>query len=171
MTQTDIRSWLNHDYLSLQWFILLAIFIVPWLLFYKLARREKLPELLLFGSWVAICSEILDHLGFELGLWFYPIELAPLFPRFEEVNLSTLPVAYMLIYQYFPSWKGFAVAMLAMAALFTLVAEPALVWLGLYMPLKWKMFYGLPIYAAIGLGLKWLVHKVYAGTNQTRDRI
>ena len=166
MGEVDIRSFWTHDYLSLQWLILLAAFILPWLIFYKLARRQQLPELLLFGTWVALISELLDHIGFELGLWFYPVELAPLFPRFEEVNLSTLPVAYMLIYQYFPAWKGYTVAIAVMAALFTMVAEPALAYLGLYLPLRWEYYYGVPIYIAIGLFIKWLVGRVYAAAGR-----
>lgn len=109
-----------------------------------------------------VLAESLDHVGYELGFWFYPTELAPLFPRFEEVNLSALPVIYMLIYQYFPTWKGFTTAITVMAAIFTMAAEPALVALGLYTPLHWKPYYGLPVYIAIGLTLKWLVNKVFA---------
>ncbi len=160
MTKLDIESWLDHDFLSIEWLLQLAIFVIPWLVFIRLAKREQLPELALYGSWVLILAETLDHIGYELGLWYYPTELAPLFPRFEEVNLSALPVIYMLVYQYFPSWKRFTVALIVIAVIFTLAAEPALVWLGLYTPLHWKPYYGLPIYVAIGVVLKWLVAKV-----------
>jgi hypothetical protein len=162
MTRVDIESWLDHDFLSTEWWLQLVMFILPWFVFWRFAKREKLPELALYGSWVLVLAESLDHVGYELGFWFYPAELAPLFPRFEEVNLSALPVIYMLIYQYFPTWKGFTAAITVMALIFTLAAEPALIALGLYTPLHWKPYYGLPIYIAIGLMLKWLVDKVFA---------
>lgn len=161
MTRLDIESWLDHDFLSTEWWLQLVIFIIPWLFFIRLARRDRLPELALYGSWVLILAETLDHIGYELGLWYYPTELAPLFPRFEEVNLSALPVIYMLVYQYFPSWMRFTVAISITAVIFTLAAEPALIGLGLYNLLHWKPYYGLPIYIAIGLLLKWLVDKVF----------
>lgn len=162
MTRLDIETWLEHDFLSTEWWLQLAMFIIPWLFFIRLAKRERLPELVLYGSWVLILAETLDHIGYEVGLWYYPTELAPLFPRFEEVNLSALPVIYMLVYQYFPSWKRFTVAITVTAVIFTLAAEPALVSLGLYTLLLWKPYYGLPIYIAIGLVLKWFVQKVFA---------
>ena len=167
MTNLDIESWLEHDFLSTEWWLQLAMFAVPWLIFTRLARRERLPELALYGSWVLILAETLDHIGFELGLWYYPTELAPLFPRFEEVNLSALPVIYMLVYQYFSTWKRFTIAITVTAVIFTLAAEPALVWLGLYTPLHWKPYYGVPIYVAIGVVLKWLVGKVFALAGRT----
>ncbi|MDT8900579.1 CBO0543 family protein [Anaeroselena agilis] len=162
MTDLDIKSWLEQDFLSAGWWIQLAMFIVPWIIFARLAKRDRLPELALYGSWVLIAAETLDHIGYELGVWYYPTELAPLFPRFEEVNLSALPVIYMLVYQYFPAWKRFVAVLFVVAVLFTLAAEPALIWLGLYTPLHWKPYYGLPIYVAIGVVLKWLVGKVFA---------
>ncbi len=161
MTRLDIQSWLEHDFLSTEWWIQLVMFVIPWLVFVRLAKREQLPELVLYGSWVMILAEALDHIGYELGYWFYPTEIAPLFPRFEEVNLSALPVIYMLVYQYFPSWKRFTIAITVTAVIFTLAAEPALIHLGLYTPLTWKPYYGLPIYIAIGLALKWLVEKTF----------
>jgi hypothetical protein len=161
MTDLDIASWLEHDFLSPEWWLQLAMFIIPWLIFARLAKREQLPELALYGSWVLILAESLDHIGYELGFWYYPAELAPLFPRFEEVNLSALPVIYMLVYQYFPAWKQFAIAITVTAVLFTLAAEPALVGLGLYVPLHWKFYYGLPIYVVIGILLKWFVAQLF----------
>lgn len=161
-TRLDIESWLDRDFLSPEWWLQLALFIIPWLVFARWAKRERLPQLALFGSWVVVLAEALDHLGYELGLWYYPVELAPLFPRFEEVNLSALPVIYMFVYQYFPTWGRFIAAITVMAVVFTLGAEPALIELGLYTPLRWKPYYGAPIYIAIGLILKWLVDKVFA---------
>lgn len=162
MTRLDIESWLNNDFLSTEWWIQVVLLVIPWLVFARLAKRDRLPEMALYGSWVLVIAEALDHLGYELGLWYYPVELAPLFPRFEEVNMSALPVIYMLLFQYYRPWGKFAAALTVMAVVFTLAAEPALVGLGLYMPLRWEPYYGLPIYIAIGLFLRWLVEKVFA---------
>ena len=97
-TRLDIESWLDDDFLSTEWWIQVVLLVIPWLVFARLAKRDRLPELALYGSWVLVIAEALDHLGYELGLWYYPVELAPLFPRFEEVNMSALPVIYMLLF-------------------------------------------------------------------------
>jgi hypothetical protein len=162
MTELDIQSWLAFDVFSGEWWLQLVMFSIPWLIFFKLADRRRLPELLLLGTWALIVAETLDHIGFELGLWYYPVELLPLFPRFEEVNLATLPVTYMLIYQYYPQWGRYLTALTVMSALFVGLAEPALVRLGLYEPITWEFYYGFPIYILIGLALKYLVQKTYS---------
>lgn len=157
-----MEEWLNYDLFTWEWWLLVAVFILPWILFIKLVKKKYLPQTILYGTFIVIISESFDHIGYELGLWTYTVEILPLFPRFEEVNFSVLPVTYMLLYQYFPDWKPFTISLVIAAAAFTFIAEPALMSLGLYEVLNWKPAYGFPIYVSIGLFVKWLVQTIYA---------
>lgn len=162
ITQLDLYEWRYLDLFTWRWWLLLITLILPWIIFIKRVEKKHLPETLLFGLLVTIISETFDHIGYELGMWTYQVEVFPLFPRFEEVNFSTLPVTYMLIFQSYKDWKKYFQAITIAAAIFTWIAEPALIWLDLYTPLKWVISYGFPIYVAIGLFCKWAVEKIHA---------
>lgn len=162
ITRLDIYEWRYEDLFTWRWWLLLAVFILPWIIFIKRVNKKQLTETLLFGLMVIIICEAFDHIGYELGLWTYQVEILPLFPRFEEVNFSTLPVVYMLIYQSYTDWKKYLRAIAITAGIFTWIAEPALIWLDLYTPLNWVPTYGFPIYVAIGLFSKWVVDKIHA---------
>ena len=155
LTRLNLYGWQHFDLFTWQWWLLVTVFIIPWIFFVKMVDKTQLPETLLLGSWVLIISESFDHIGYELGMWIYLVEIFPLFPRFEEVNFSALPVTYMLIYQKFPDWKRFTFAIAIAAGIFTWICEPILIWLDLYNPIKWNINYGFPIYIAIGLCTKW----------------
>jgi len=157
LSQLDMKDWLEYDALSPEWWTVIGIFVISWVAFLKLVDRKRLPELVLVMFSVIFITETLDHLGYELGFWYYPVEMLPLFPRFEEVNLSVLPVTYTLIYQYLPDWRRFIFALIIMSGIFTFVAEPLLIKMNLYMLLKWKSIYGFPIYIAVGMAVKWFV--------------
>lgn len=161
ITRLDIYEWRYLDLFTWQWWLLVIVLIIPWLVFIKKVDKKRLPETLLLGTWVMIISETFDHIGYELGMWTYLVEIFPLFPRFEEVNFSVLPVTYMLIYQNYRGWKKYVQAITVAAGIFTWVCEPILIWLGLYVPLKWNLSYGFPIYITIGVITKWGIEKVY----------
>lgn len=169
ITRLDIYEWRYLDLFTWQWWLLLTIFILPWIVFIKRVDRKQLPKTMLLGLIVMIISETFDHIGYELGLWTYLVEIFPLFPRFEEVNFSTLPVAYMLIFQSYKDWKTYAKAIAITAGIFTWIAEPILIWLNLYAPLKWVPSYGFPIYLFIGLFSKWIIEKVYEIAKSAAD--
>ncbi|MCC5467944.1 CBO0543 family protein [Pelosinus baikalensis] len=162
ITRLDIYEWRYLDLFTWQWWLLLTILILPWIVFIKMVDKKHLPETLLFGSWVMIISETFDHIGYELGMWTYLVEIFPLFPRFEEVNFSVLPVTYMLIYQTYKDWKEYLIVIAIAAGTFTWIGEPILIWLELYVPLKWVPAYGFPIYVALGLITKWGTQKIYS---------
>lgn len=104
----------------------------------------------------------MDDLGTDLNLWYYPFKIVPVFPQIVPVNYAVLPVTFMLIYQYFPSWRSYIKAMLIMAALYSFVAEPALAYLGIYKLLRWQYYYSFPLYMLIAVSHRWLVEKILA---------
>ena len=101
-----------------------------------------------------------DQVGYEFGLWYYPVDLIPIFPPATAIDYIMLPIIYTLIYQYFQRWKSFLIATFIMAAIFTTILEPALVHLGLYVPIKWNFHYGFPIYIVIGIVVKLITEKI-----------
>lgn len=159
LTQARIENWLGHEFGSWRWWVLLALLVLPWFVWYKSADRKRLPEIVLFGLVVMVFTITLDELGFELSLWSYPVDVIPIFPRLTSVDYSVVPVVFMLIYQFFPDWKGFFQALVAVAAVFSFVVEPVIVKLGFYVLIKWTYWASFIIYIPMGLLARWITRQ------------
>lgn len=125
-TQMRIQKWLNMDLFSPQWWLLVAVLIIPWFIWWKYVDKKRLTEILLFGLSTIIVTSYLDALLTELTFWSYKYKIVPLWPRLIPVDFTALPVIYMFIYQYFKDWKTFIIASLIMAAVFAFIGEPLL---------------------------------------------
>jgi len=156
LTQARIENWLGECVGSWRWWLLLGVSIIPWLFWIKVAARKQIHELMLFGLFMILGSLTLDELGFELSLWSYPFSLIPVFPRLASADYTMLPVVYMLVYQYFPTWKSFFRASVVVAFVFSFIAEPLLVKFGFYVLIKWTYWVSFIVYIPLGLLARWI---------------
>jgi len=155
------RIWRNNLF-TIQWWMLLLVFIAPWIVWWKLVDKSRTGEILSYGLLVSLLSATLDETGIALHLWTYTKTLLPLCLQMKPPNISLLPVLYMLIYQYFPRWKSFIIAGTVMAAALAFLGEPFLIWFGIYQVFTWKHIYSFPLYIALAAGLKLLVDAMFA---------
>lgn len=173
LTQARAENWYATDLYTWQWFFLLALLILPWVAFHYLADRPKLPRLLLFGFILMLITMGLDLLGYELGYWYYPYKIAPFGTFVAFVDHAPLPVAFMLLYQYFPRWRPFAAVVVVTAAAFSFVLEPLFEYMNIYQPLQWKYYYGFPIYIFLPLLSRWFTENIFTAAerdNSSRKR-
>ena len=165
---TDMRmqQYFQDILYTWQWWLLVFLLIVPLIVWCYLVDKKRLTPICLFGVCVLATASWMDDLGTDLILWYYPYNLLPVYPQLVPINYAVLPVTFMLIYQYFPTWRSFITAMLIMSALYSFVAEPALEYFGMYKVLRWQYYYSFPIYMLIGISLRWIVEKILAISNQ-----
>jgi hypothetical protein len=156
----DTEGWLNYELFTWQWWILLAFLILPWILWAKIANPKKLLETVLFGTLVCILTVFLDVIGMKYKFWRYPYQLLPISPRAISFDMSMVPVAYMIIYQYFNTWKKFILALMIMALLFAFIGEPFSVWADLVEYIRWKYVYSFLFYIVTGIFVRWIVLKM-----------
>ena len=168
MAKARINEWLQSQVFHYRWWILLALFSISAILLWKKADKSRIVELTLYTAIVVFFIIVLDELGLELTLWYYPVDIIPLFPPATAINISCLPLVYMVIYQRYGTWGKFLIVTLIMATVFCFVFEPIFVWGGIYTMLKWKSYYGLPIYFAIAVAAKGLVNVIYS-TKEKRN--
>ncbi len=161
ITSMRIDEWLQEDVFHTKWWFLVGLFIFSAFIWCKMVDKTRLPEIVLFAGFTTVATLILDEFGEELSMWDYPTDVFPIFPPLTAINLASLPVIYSLIYQYFKTWKSFLKATIIMAFIFSFILEPILVWGELYQLLKWKYYYGLPIYIALALFIRWIVVIIY----------
>ncbi|MGI6453054.1 MAG: CBO0543 family protein [Syntrophomonadaceae bacterium] len=143
-----------------QWWVLLATLIIPLVIWWKLVDKDRFFQIAFFGFLAFLIALETDMLGHQLGLWHYPHRLVFIGPRLMEIDISLFPVTYMLVYQYFQSWKRYLIAAAIVTLTFSFVGEPLLVYMGIYELITWKHWYSLPIYFLIFVFLKWFVDKL-----------
>lgn len=162
LTSTRINEWLRNDVLSWNWWVMLIIFILTAVFWWKLVHKVRLNEMALYTAIIIIFIIVMDELGEELSLWYYTTNIIPVFPPITAIDITCMPLVYMLVYQYAKTWKSFIITTVIMSAVFCFVFEPIFVLSGIYKMLTWKSYYGFPIYIFIALASKFAVGKILA---------
>ncbi|MDC3415837.1 CBO0543 family protein [Aquibacillus salsiterrae] len=153
--------WLSEVVYSYQWWLIITLLIVPWILWFILTDRSRKKKQLIVGLIVMIVSYLMDQIGSAMLLWHYPYTLTPLERSvFDPVDLSVLPVSYMLIYQYFTKISSY----LTVAVLFSFCAA----FIGgnlaeaihVYDIINWQHIFSVPIYFSMFVLLRLIVKKL-----------
>lgn len=152
----EYQHWVKYEVFSFQFWLLVAMLIIPWIVWYRLVDKKRILEIIIHGLFVVTIATFLDEIGCQLNLWEYKIDIEPYFPRLIPMNFSILPVIYMCIYQYFPGWKSFIKASIIGAGIYTFLGEPILVALKIYILINWKHIFSFPFYIIISISLKAL---------------
>lgn len=79
-----------------------------------------------------------------------------------SANLTSIPIAFMLVYQYCMSIKAFMWATIAISFLFGFVFEPLLVWLGIYKLYHWTYYYSFSLYVILSFVFRWITKRILA---------
>lgn len=169
LTYARIDNWLDTDFATWGWFLQLALFFLSLAVWWRLVDKQRLVELTFYGFAIMTLTIWLDEAGYELGLWYYPIDLIPIFPPSTAIDYMMLPVMYALVYQYFRPWKTFLPAIALLAAVFSFVMEPLLVKFGFYVPMKWTYLQSFPMYIALGAAMKLLLEGLMAVAARHRE--
>lgn len=149
--------WFNDVVFSYQWWLLVAVTIIPFIIWWKIVDRKRLFEISTYGLLILVFSGLLDAIGVELDAWEYKYDLLPLLDVFIVYDISVLPVTYMIIYQYFPNWRSFVIACGVVALVFSFVSEPLLIWLDIFQLVKWKHIYSVPGFFFLPIFLRWVM--------------
>ncbi|WP_135555850.1 CBO0543 family protein [Paenibacillus cymbidii] len=171
LTEMKKQYYFHHDLFSIQWWLLVALMIVSWMVWWKIVDKSRVREILLYGAVLSVVIIMLDDIGSELGLWSYPYQAIPLIPRLNAIDLSVLPVFHMIVYQYYKSWKSFLAANAVMALSFAFIAEPLFVWLDIYHMENWRYIYSIPLYIAKALFVRWLLEFIQAKASVKQQRL
>lgn len=169
LTNARIEHFVHHEVGTWHWWVLVVLLIIPWFVWYKLADKKRLVELVMFGLIVMVYTITLDELGFELSLWSYPIEVIPMFPRLTSADYTVIPVIYMLTYQCFSTWKSFFWALVGISAVFSFLVEPIIVYLGFYVIIKWAHWQSFIGYIIMGLSARWIARIIMDVTRKVND--
>ncbi|MBP1949255.1 CBO0543 family protein [Virgibacillus litoralis] len=127
--------------------------ILPAIIWWILVNKKRIIEITAFGLFYGVAAIILDSIGSNALAWTYPYILSPyLRPQLYPYDVGVVIISFMFCYQLWSNnSKKFFLFSGLLAAFLAFVAEPIMVWLGLYKTIYWKHIYSFPIYWLLGI--------------------
>lgn len=156
-----MRHWETLELFTWQWWSMVLAWVASIVLWWVFADKKRITELLLYGVMCAYIITALDGIGTEFSAWTYRIITFPVFNRLMPVDCGVLPVFYMALYQRFHTWKGFLMADVVSAGLFSFVLEPFVLASGVYLHTRWSSVLSFPIYIAIPIVLRFVMERLH----------
>lgn len=88
------------DFNNWQFWVVLAIFIIPLIILYFRIDRSKIFLLGFYGYSIHVIAAYLDALGVRKLWWDYPYVAFPQLPGSIGIDASLIPVYFLLLYQW-----------------------------------------------------------------------
>jgi hypothetical protein len=162
LKEANFNYWIHENLFSWTWWTMLAIVFLVIILWWKIVDKNRIMEILLFGTFTSLIAIFLDVAGVSFVLWGYPTMIFPLVPPLVFVDIVLLPILYMVVYQYFLNWKSYIIGSILASAFAAFILEPISEYFKIYQLSNWKFVYSFPIYIFIALFIKWILNKVKA---------
>ncbi|WP_335870390.1 CBO0543 family protein [Bacillus sp. 2205SS5-2] len=146
--QLTHEAWFDYVLFTPMWWLLIAITIFPWIVWYYLKPKLEYARLLYGTFFVIVIASIMDYIGIATGAWYYRYPLAPFTPECIPWDITVVPVSLLFFLQVKKGVHPFLKAVIwGGGAAF--IGEPFLEWIAFYQPLKWNSFYSFFIYVAL----------------------
>lgn len=137
-----------------QWWIALAMIIIPWVIWLVFRDRNSSARIFAAGLLLMVLSEVLDIVGVGLGKWAYPVKVIPIATVSFSFRLSLLPVFAMLLMQIKPKLNPFIKAMI-FGVFGAYIGLPLLSVIDLYKKIDWSLHYSFIILTIMYLLAHW----------------
>ncbi|WP_188206964.1 CBO0543 family protein [Alkalibacillus aidingensis] len=148
--QTYLQYWVDNEVFSLNWWVLLTLLFAIPIIWWVLADKRRIFELLAYGLLVSALATFFDSLFMSMVLFGHKTRLIPILPPLLPY-LTMIPFLYMLIYQWFTTLKSLTISTIFLALILAYVAEPILVWMDIYNLQKWTHTYSFAVYLTLGI--------------------
>jgi hypothetical protein len=145
--------WQENNFLTYKWWFLVVLSIVPAIVWWVQVDKKRLIENTAYGLFYGVTAILLDSIGSNAMVWTYPVRLTPyLNPQLYPYDVGVVIIPFMMVYQKFSmAFKKFFIATGVLSLFLAFVAEPFMVYMGIYKEITWKHMYSFPIYWLIGL--------------------
>ncbi|MGF7035630.1 hypothetical protein J2T17_006663 [Paenibacillus mucilaginosus] len=150
--------WKTYSHLGTwQFWVYLLTFAVPLVALVILINRKLAFRIGFYGLVVHLLATYIDTYATTHRLWQYPYRILPVVPFSVGLDVSLIPVIYMLFYQWtLRRRKNYYLYLLILAAGFAFVFKPLLVFLGLFRLYEGSYLLLFLFYLGGGLIAKWL---------------
>lgn len=151
--------WYQHNYLTLRWWFLVVLSIVPAVIWWIVVDKKNLIEITAFGLFYGVAAIIMDSIGSNAMVWAYPIRLSPYInPQMYPYDVGVVIIPFMLVYQRWNNtFKNFFIATGILSLFIAFIAETSMTAMGIYMQITWRHIYSFPIYWILGIICWWII--------------
>lgn len=124
-----------------QFWVNIAFLDLPLIALYFLIDKKKALLIGFFGFNVHVWFTNIDQFGVLRGLWNYPYYVIPFTPVSFVLDVSLVPVVYMLVYQWtINNNKNRYLYLTLVSAFLAFIFKPILTWLDLFRMYEWMNF-------------------------------
>lgn len=146
-TSSLFAKVVREDFLfTWQWWLGIALFVIPWIIWFILRNKENTGRLLLGGLLTIILSLTIDLAALSAGLWSYPMVIIPLAPfLFLPYHFSLAPVGIMFALQIKPNMNSFLKGLI-FSAIAAFIGMNFFKVIDFYNPKNWSSLYDFCIF-------------------------
>jgi hypothetical protein len=133
-TNSWFKYWNQYsDYHNWQFWFILALLLIPLIVLFMYMDRKKVLLLGFFGYNVHVFFTYIDVFGANHVYWFYPYQIFPLLSSSFPLDVSFIPVSFILVYQWTLNRnKNYYLYTFILSAVLSLIFKPILSTLGLF---------------------------------------
>ncbi|MEG6585325.1 CBO0543 family protein [Dendrosporobacter sp. 1207_IL3150] len=154
----ELKTFLwQQNFLTAKWWFIAIIIAISYAIWWKFTDKKRIIELLLFGSFIAVCRVIFDDWGINSGRWTYVIDIVPLGVSLFLNDLTIVPLSYMLAYQYSPSWSRFLVTTVILQSAISFAFLPLLSRLGILIIHNWHVGYTFIFMMVVSITMRTII--------------
>lgn len=146
LRQLRIEAWAvkkllwQQSFLTFKWWFIVVAIAVAYAIWWKLADKRRIIELLLYGSFIAVTRVIFDNWGISSGRWTYVVDLVPIGQSLFLNDLTIIPLSLMLVYQYSSGWLTFVILVAVVQGVTSFLLWPLLITLGILKLHAWQLY-------------------------------
>lgn len=149
--------WNAQGFLSYQWWFLVILTIIPWIIWWKFTDKKRLMEILSFGLLIMFFSALFVPLVRNLNFvqFIHRIHWSlrtPLYPY----EISIFPVSFMFIYQFSKNWLSYFIGTFLMISFWVSFFIPFLIKFE-FITISSKWIFALLLLSLATIS-RWLMH-------------
>lgn len=164
--------WLSEELFSLGWFSIAIPTVVFIAMFVILVDKNRLRELILYGSLLAMAYGFIYPIATNMLLWQYQVNFIPYVQNLVPFAFIFHPILHIFAYQYASTWKSFLITNTIASGLFAFVALPVYVWLKIFQAYNWNYLYSFILAWGISVVARavviWLANIEQSHSTQSR---
>jgi hypothetical protein len=160
-TEAWTSYWQQYsDFGNWQFWVLAALLVFPLIVLFFAIDKRKALLLGFYGYSVHVFFTYVDAIGANMIKWFYPYKIFPILASSVSLDVSLVPVTYMLVYQFTLNRdKNYYLFLLLLSAFFAFIFKPLLVTIGLFEMDSGTNYFSLFIgYVVVGLIAKCITN-------------
>lgn len=153
--------WQSYSHLGTwQFWLLVSLLVLPLIALYFLLDKKKAFHIGFFGFSVHMLFHYFDTYFFTHRLATYPYKVVPFLPTSITLDVSFVPVAYMLVYQWtLNQKKNYYLYATGLSLFLSFLFKPAMVAFGLFKMYKGIHFFHLfLVYLTVMFLSKWITN-------------